>query len=194
MISVHWSPPGSQRGERDGMGVTAFWPSTGARRGSADHHRLDVSRGDLATTPPHLHQADRTEDRVQPGSGRAGVAQLIQLSEREDERLLDRIGGVFPAAKEMERVGVESGPVSDEQCAQGQAIGASCGVDKVGVRRMLIRRLVHHHVNKMRPQAKKYDGDVNQGPSAYPAILLRVQTIAEAPGFEPGRGLSPQPH
>jgi len=24
--------------------------------------------------------------------------------------------------------------------------------------------------------------------------LLRVQTIAEAPGFEPGRGLSPQPH
>jgi hypothetical protein len=80
---------------------------------------------------------------VQPGSGRVGVAQLIQPSQREDERLLDRVCGIFPADKEMERVGVESGLVSDERCAQGQAVAASCGVDKVGVRRMLIRRLVH---------------------------------------------------
>lgn len=54
---------------------------------------------------------------MQPGSGRVGVAQLIQPSQREDERLLDRVCGSFPAAKEMERVGVESGLVSDEQCA-----------------------------------------------------------------------------
>ena len=131
---------------------------------------------------------------MQPGSGRVGIVQLIQPSEREDEPLLDRIGGIFPAAKEMERVGVESGPVSVEPCAQGQAVAASCGVDKVGVRRMLIRRLVHHHVNKMRPQAKKFDGDIKSRAVGIPAILLRVQTIAEAPGFEPGRGLSPQPH
>jgi len=52
----------------------------------------------------------RTEDRVQLGSGRVGVAQLIQPSQREDERLLDRISGIFPAAKEMERVGVERCP------------------------------------------------------------------------------------
>ena len=91
-------------------------------------------------------------------------------------------------------MGVESGPVSVEQCAQGQAIAASCGMDKVRVRRMLIRRLVHHHVNKMRPQAKKFDGDIKSRAVGIPAILLRVQTIAEAPGFEPGRGLSPQPH
>ena len=131
---------------------------------------------------------------MQPGSGRVGVAQLIQPSEREDERLLDRIGGIFPAAKEMERVGVETGSMSVEQCAQGQAIAASCGVNKAGVRRMLIRRLVHHHVNKMRPKAKKFDGDIKSRAVGIPAILLRVQTIAEAPGFEPGRGLSPQPH
>jgi hypothetical protein len=136
----------------------------------------------------------RTEDRVQPGSGRAGIAQLIQPSEREDERLLDRIGGIFPAAEEMERVGVESGPVSVQQFAQDQAVAASCGVDKVGVRRMLVRRLVHHHVNEMRPQARKFDGDVKSRAVGIPAISLRVLTIAEAPGFEPGRGLSPQPH
>jgi len=52
------------------------------------------------------------------------------------------MGGIFSAAKEMERVGVDSGPVSVEPCAQGQAVAAACGVDKVGVRRMLIRRLV----------------------------------------------------
>ena len=131
---------------------------------------------------------------MQPGSGRIGVAQLIQPSQREDERLLDRVCGIFPADKEMERVRVESGLVSDERCAQGQAVAASCGVDKVGVRRMLIRRLVHHHVNKMCPQAKKFDGDLKSRAVGIPAILLRVQTIAEAPGFEPGRGLSPQPH
>jgi hypothetical protein len=116
-------------------------------------------------------------------------------AEREDERLLDSIGGIFPAAKEMERVGGESGPVSVEQCPQGQAVAASCGVDEVGVRRMLVRRLVHHHhVNKMHPQAKKFDGDVKPRAVGIPAISLRVLTIAEAPGFEPGRGLSPQPH
>ena len=130
---------------------------------------------------------------MQPGSGRVGVAQLIQPSQREDERLLDRVCGIFPADKEMERVGVESGLVSDERCAQGQAVAASCGVDKVGVRRMLIRRLVHHHVNKMRAQAKVRRRHQIKG-VGIPAILLRVPTIAEAPGFEPGRGLSPQPH
>ena len=130
---------------------------------------------------------------MQPGSGRAGIVQLIQPSEREDEPLLDRIGDIFPAAKEMERVGVESGPVSVEQCAQGQAVAASSGVDKVGVRRMVIRRLVDHHVNKMRAQAKVRRRHQIKG-VGIPAILLRVPTIAEAPGFEPGRGLSPQPH
>ena len=113
---------------------------------------------------------------------------MIQPSEREDEPLLDRIGGIFPAAKEMERVGVESGPVSVEPCAQGQAVAAACGVDKVGVRRMLIRRLVHHHVNKMCRQAKSSTATSNQGPSAYRQSCCACKRLRRLRDSNPGGG------
>ena len=125
---------------------------------------------------------------MQPGSGRVGVAQLIQPSQREDERLLDRVCGIFPADKEMERVGVESGLVSDERCAQDQAVAASRGVDKVGVRRMLIRRLVHHHVNKMCPQAKSSTATSNQGPSAYRQSCCACKRLRRLRDSNPGGG------
>src|SRR6476661_6424701 len=103
MISVHSSTAASQRGERPGMGVMTF----------GHQPALRVAR-----------PSTRTEDRVQLGSGRVGVAQLIQPSQREDERLLDRIGGIFPAAKEMERVEVESGPMSGRALCPGPSIAA----------------------------------------------------------------------
>ena len=112
---------------------------------------------------------------------------MIQPSEREDEHLLDRIGDIFPAAKEMERVGIESGPVSVEQCAQGQAVAASCGVDKVGVRRMLIRRLVHHHVNKMRAR-RKFDGYIKSRASAYRQSCCACQRLRRLRDSNPGGG------
>ena len=128
---------------------------------------------------------------MQPSFGRVGVAQLIQPSEREDERLLDRIGGVFPPAKEIERVGIESGPVSVEQCAQGQAIAASCGMDEVGVRRMLIRRLVHRHVNKMRPQAKKFDGDIKIKGRRHTVNLVARANDCGGSGIRTREGVEP---
>ena len=70
---------------------------------------------------------------MQPSLCRIGVAQLMQTSEREDERLLDRVGGVFPAAKDLKRTEVESRTVTVEQCAQGQAIAATSGMHQLSV-------------------------------------------------------------